>query len=242
MNVYPAIDVLDGRAVRLRQGRRRDLTDYGTPVEMALRWVNLGARWLHVVDLDGAFEGRPVNAAALEEVRAACPGVRIQTGGGVRGMKDVERLVTGGFDRVILGTAAVREPGFLRDALAHYGERIAVGIDARDGVVRLGGWTETAQVTALELATRMEDAGVGLIIYTDIARDGELVGVNVDGNRRMLDATGLGVIASGGVSSAEDVLRLQELNQPRLEGVIIGKALYEGSIRLDEMLSVIDAG
>jgi phosphoribosylformimino-5-aminoimidazole carboxamide ribotide isomerase len=242
MNVYPAIDVLGGRAVRLRQGRREDVTDYGTPLEMAKRWARAGASWLHVVDLDGAFEGRPMNRKILEEIRAACPEVSIQTGGGIRTAGDVDRLVSCGIERIILGTAAVRDPDFLGQVVGRYGERIAVGIDARDGTVRLGGWTESEPVTALELATRMEAAGVTLVIYTDISRDGELDGVNLAGNRRMLEATGLRVIASGGVSSLGDVLRLRDLGHPRLEGVIVGKALYEGSVELEEMLTVAHAG
>ncbi|HEX9659818.1 MAG TPA: geranylgeranylglyceryl/heptaprenylglyceryl phosphate synthase, partial [Rhodothermales bacterium] len=199
MNLYPAIDILGGRAVRLRQGRREDVTDYGTPVEMARRWQSAGARWLHIVDLDGAFEGRPVNTAAIASIRSECSGLQIEVGGGIRDMDAIRRLVEVGADRIILGTAAVEDPSLVDQAVGHFRDRIAVGIDARDGVVKLSGWTASAAITTLELARRLEDAGVGLVIHTDIARDGELGGVNVEGTRKLLEATGLDVIASGGV-------------------------------------------
>jgi phosphoribosylformimino-5-aminoimidazole carboxamide ribotide isomerase len=242
MNLYPAIDILGGRAVRLRQGRKEGATVYGTPVEMAERWAAAGAEWLHVVDLDGAFEGRPVNTKSVAEIRSECAGVQIEVGGGIRGMDAVERLVDLGIDRVILGTAAVESPEFLGRVLERFSDRIAVGIDARDGIVRLSGWTEKAELTALDLAMQLEKAGVGLIIFTDISRDGELVGVNVEANRKMLESTRLRVIASGGVSTSDDVVRLHDLAHPRLEGVIIGKALYEGRIDLQETLALTHAG
>lgn len=242
MNLYPAIDILDGRAVRLRQGRKEEATVYGTPVEMARRWSAAGARWLHVIDLDGAFEGRPVNTQSIGEIRKACPQVRIQVGGGVRNMDAVDQLAGAGVDRMILGTAAVEDAEFLGRALERFGDRIAAGIDAREGVARLSGWTTRSELTALDLADRLEQAGVDLVIYTDISRDGELAGVNVDATLKMLEATGLRVIASGGVSTADDLVRLQELDHPRLEGVIIGKALYEGRIDLEKTLGRTHAG
>lgn len=242
MNLYPAIDIFQGNAVQLRQGRREDVTVYGKPVDMAERWTRAGARWLHIVDLDGAFEGRPQNSATIERIRAHCPNVRIQTGGGIRDMPAVERLIHAGADRVILGTAAVQDPRLLGQALDRFGERIAVGIDARDQVVRLDGWTRSATATAIEVAQQMEKAGVRLIIYTDISRDGELRGINVDANRRMLEATGVRFIASGGISGMEDLTRLGELAHPRLEGAIIGTALYEGKLDLEQALAVSHAG
>lgn len=238
MNLYPAIDILGGRAVRLRQGRREHATVYGTPREMACRWVKCGARWLHIVDLDGAFEGRLVNSESIAEIRSESLDVRIEIGGGIRDLQAIEQLIDSGVDRVILGTAAVKDPEMLAVAIERFGNRIAVGIDARDGVVRLSGWTATARLTSLELASQLEKAGVELIVYTDISRDGELSGVNVDEIRRMLDSTGLRVIASGGVSTSDDIMQLRELEHPRLEGVIIGKALYEGKIDLKETLAM----
>ena len=237
MNLYPAIDIYQGNAVRLRQGRREEATVYGSPLEMARRWTRSGARWLHVVDLDGAFEGRPCNTDAIEEIRAEYPGIQIQVGGGIRDMAAVESLLRIGVERVILGTAAVEDPGFLRKALDRFGARIAVGIDTRDQTVRLAGWTTSASVTPVELASKLERAGVGLIVYTDISRDGELRGVNLEANRKMLQSTGLRIIASGGISSMDDLVRLRGLAHPRLEGAVIGKALYEGRLQLDEALA-----
>ena len=241
MNLYPAIDILGGRAVRLRQGRLEDATVYGTPLEMARRWVQCGARWLHIVDLDGAFEGRPVNTESIFRIRSECRDVKTQIGGGIRSLQAVDQLIEVGVDRVILGTAAVNDPEMLALAIERFGERIAVGVDARDGIVRLSGWTATTDLTALELASQLESAGVRLVIYTDISRDGELVGANIDSTRTMLESTGLRVIASGGVSTSDDILKLRELDHPRLEGVIIGKALYEGKIDLEETLALTHA-
>ena len=242
MNLYPAIDILQGNAVQLRQGRREEARVYGKPDDMAERWVRCGARWLHIVDLDGAFEGRPRNSEVIEHIRARCPGVRMQVGGGIRDMAAVERLIHAGADRVILGTAAVQDSGLLNQALDRFGERIVVGIDARDQVVRLDGWTRSASATAVEVARQMEKAGVRLIIYTDISRDGELRGINIDANRQMLEATEIRLIASGGVSGIEDLTKLQELAHPRLEGAVIGTALYEGELDLPEALAVSHAG
>jgi phosphoribosylformimino-5-aminoimidazole carboxamide ribotide isomerase len=237
MNLYPAIDIYKGNAVRLRQGRREEATVYGSPLDMARRWVGAGARWLHIVDLDGAFEGRPRSTEAIGRIRSECEGVRIQTGGGIRNMSAVEALIRCGVDRVILGTAAVEDPEFLRQAVDRFGEQIAAGIDARDQTVRLAGWTTSASITAIELASKLERAGISLVVYTDISRDGEMRGINVDANRKMLEATGLKVIASGGVSSMKDLTDLTGLNHPRLDGAIIGKALYEEKIHLEEALS-----
>jgi phosphoribosylformimino-5-aminoimidazole carboxamide ribotide isomerase len=242
MNLYPAIDILGGQAVRLRQGRRQDATVYGVPVEMADRWREAGARWLHVVDLDGAFTGEPQNIDSIASIRMRCPDLQIQVGGGIRDMAAIERLLGTGVDRVILGTVAVSNPDLLGEALTRFGARIAVGIDARDGTVRLHGWTSDAALTALELAAQLEERGVELVIYTDISRDGELGGVNVEATQKMLDATGLRVIASGGVSGRPDIENLQDLGNPRLEGAIIGKALYEGRIDLREILNIGEAG
>lgn len=237
MNLYPAIDIYHGQAVRLRQGQLEERTIYGSPLEMAHRWSNAGARWLHVVDLDGAFAGRPCNIKAIEEIRLECPLIDIQVGGGIRNMIAIESILNLGVERVILGTAAAEDPHFLRNAVDRFGSQIAVGIDARDQTIQLAGWTESANVTALDFAMRIEEAGVNLIIYTDISRDGELKGINVEANREMLESTGLQVIASGGIGSLEDIMALKELAHPRLEGAIIGKALYEGRFQLDSALA-----
>jgi phosphoribosylformimino-5-aminoimidazole carboxamide ribotide isomerase len=237
MTIYPAIDILGGQAVRLIQGRKDQTTVYGDPIEMATKWVNKGAEWLHVVDLDGAFEGRPKNLGVLRNIAAAVPKAKIQVGGGIRSMSTVGLLFDAGIERIVLGTAAVQDREFVKNALAKHSGRVAIGIDARDGNVQVSGWTEDSQVGALDLARSLQDAGVRLVIYTDISRDGVLKGPNVEATRQMLTNTQLSVIASGGVSSLEDVHRLAEINHPRLEGVIIGKALYEGRIRIEEVLA-----
>ena len=192
---------------------------------------------MHVVDLDGAFEGKPRNIGLLREMVAAVPSVKIELGGGIRSMATVESLLDAGIERVVLGTAAVQDQDFVRQALQERTDNVAIGIDARDGRVQVAGWTEDSQIGAIELARKLEQMGARLVIYTDIARDGVLTGPNVDAMKEMLDNTGLSVIASGGVSSMADLHRLSELNHSRLDGVIIGKALYEGLIRIEEALA-----
>ncbi len=236
MKIYPAIDILGGKAVRLKQGRAADATVYGDPLEMADKWVQKGAEWLHVVDLDGAFEGKPRNLDLLREMAAAVPLAKIQVGGGVRSMSVIESLLDAGIQRIVLGTAAVQDPDFVKQALAERTHNVAIGIDAREGNVYVSGWTKDSNIGAIELAKRLQDLGAHLVIYTDIARDGVLEGPNVEATREMLESTELSVIASGGVSSITDVRNLSELDHWRLDGVIIGKALYEGLIQLEEAL------
>jgi phosphoribosylformimino-5-aminoimidazole carboxamide ribotide isomerase len=240
MKIYPAIDILQGQAVRLRQGRPEDATVYGKPLEMAERWFHAGAEWLHVVDLDGAFDGLPRNHDAIAEIARIFPALQIQVGGGIRNMTAVENLFAAGIHRAVLGTSAVSDPTFVREALEQYGNRIAIGIDAKDGLVRTAGWTENAHIGAIELAQRLEGAGARLVIYTDIARDGVLTGPNIHALKQMLQKTGLHVIASGGVSNVDDVKAIAAIGEghPQLDGVIIGKALYEGVVRLEEALAI----
>jgi phosphoribosylformimino-5-aminoimidazole carboxamide ribotide isomerase len=237
MKIYPAIDILAGKAVRLKQGRPADSTVYGDPLEMAAKWVSKGAEWLHVVDLDGAFQGKPKNIDLLREMAAAVPFAKIQVGGGVRTMSAVERLLDAGIQRVVLGTAAVQDPEFVKQALVERTHNIAIGIDAREGSVQVAGWTEDSRIGAVDLAKRLQDLGARLVIYTDIARDGVLEGPNVEATQEMLEATDLSVVASGGVTSMADVRGLSELHHYRLDGVIIGKALYEGLIQIEEALA-----
>jgi len=236
MNIYPAVDILNGQAVRLRQGRKEDVTVYGRPLEMAQRWERAGAEWLHVVDLDGAFEGSPKNHQSIAEIAATIPQIKIQVGGGMRSMSALEQVFHAGVRRAVLGTSAVTDSKFVKEALKQWGDRIAIGIDARDGIAKVSGWTEDSRIGAVELARRLEGEGAKRVIYTDIARDGVLVGPNIPALQQMIDGTGLEVIASGGVSIIDDVRALQELKQPRLDGVIIGKALYEGVVRLEDAL------
>ena len=238
MIVYPAIDLRGGRCVRLRQGDVAAETVFADdPVEAARRWTSEGAEWLHVVNLDGAL-GRSgaENLRALERILAAVK-LPLQFGGGLRSLDDVARLLELGVARVILGTVAVREPQVVADALAHYGaERVSVGLDARGGRVAIHGWVDTADVDALELAGQMRALGVTRVVYTDIGRDGMLSGVNLEATVRLARASGLKVIASGGVSSVEDIRALWEHETEGIEGVIIGMALYRGAVRLRDAL------
>ncbi len=238
MTIYPAVDILNGQAVRLRQGRREDVTVYGRPVDMARRWVEAGTEWLHVVDLDGAFEGKPRNRSSIAEIAAAFPALKIQVGGGLRDMPTLENLFQAGIRRAVLGTSIVTDSAFATEALVTWKDQIAIGIDARDGVAKLAGWTEDSKIGAIDLARRLEDQGARLVIYTDISRDGVLVGPNIPALKQMIDGTGLKVIASGGVSKIGDVRGLSEIRHARLDGVIIGKALYEGLVDLKDCLRI----
>ena len=237
MKIYPAIDILGGKAVRLKQGRKAEATVYGDPLEMATRWVGKGAEWLHVVDLDGAFLGRLKNLDLLREMAAAVPLAKIQVGGGIRSITVVESLLDAGIQRVVLGTAAVEDPAFVKQALKEQPHNIAVGIDALDGNVQVAGWTENSHIRAITLAKRLQELGARVVIYTDISRDGVLAGPNLEATKEMLESTDLSVIASGGVSSIADLRHLAELDHSRLDGVIIGKALYEGLIGIEEALA-----
>jgi len=237
MKIYPAIDILGGQAVRLKQGRKSDATVYGDPLEMAKKWVAKGAEWLHIVDLDGAFQGVPKNLELLREMAAAVPNAKIQVGGGIRRMTVIETLLDAGIQRVVLGTAAVQDQEFVKKALMEQPHNVAIGIDALDGNVQVSGWTQDSHFAAIDLARRLQDLGARLIVYTDIARDGILEGPNIVATKEMLENTELSVIASGGVSSLADVRHLAELDHWRLDGVIIGKALYEGRIEFGEALA-----
>jgi phosphoribosylformimino-5-aminoimidazole carboxamide ribotide isomerase len=237
MNIYPAIDILGGKAVRLKQGRKAEATVYGDPLEMAAKWVSKGAEWLHVVDLDGAFLGKLKNLDLLRDMAASVPHARIQVGGGIRNMTVVDSLLDGGVQRVVLGTATVEDPGFVKEALTVRPHNVAVGIDALDGNVQVSGWTENSRIRAIVLARKLQDLGARLVIYTDISRDGVLEGPNVGAVKEMLEITDLAVIASGGVTSIADVRHFAELDHGRLDGVIIGKALYEGRIEIGEALA-----
>ena len=252
MIVFPAIDLRHGRCVRLRQGRAEDEIVYGDdPVAVAVRWVAGGGEWLHVVNLDGAFgektgdSYRPVNLQRLAEIKAAVPQTPIQFGGGVRTLADVETALDLGVTRVILGTVAVQNPDLVEEMIGRFGpERIVVGIDARDGQVATHGWLRTSDTTAIALGQAMRSKGVSRIVYTDIARDGMLTGVNVEATAELAFATGLEVIASGGVASLEDIVRLgaSRSDPPgsgstgQIEGVIIGQALYTGAVSLPDAI------
>jgi phosphoribosylformimino-5-aminoimidazole carboxamide ribotide isomerase len=229
--LFPAIDLKQGHCVRLQQGDMARATIFSQdPAAQALAFGRQGFEYLHVVDLDGAFAGRPVNAAAVEAILAAVE-IPLQLGGGIRDIDGIERWLAKGVARVIMGTAAVSDPNFVRRAARLYPGRIAIGIDARDGKVAVEGWAKTSAVTAVELGKRFEDAGVAAIVYTDISRDGVLAGLNIEATLALADALRIPVIASGGLASLADVERLVMLDCAKLEGAIAGRALYDG--RLD---------
>ena len=235
MNLYPAIDLRQGRVVRLEQGRAdRETVYYDDPSIPAGLWKDAGAQWLHVVDLDGAFSGQPQNWAALEKIVSS--GLKIQMGGGMRRRQDIERAFDSGVSRVVVGTSAVEDGAFLQSMVDQFGSRIAVGIDARNGKVALRGWVDETELSALDLARRVGSVGVETIIFTDISTDGMLTGPNFAAQTEMLEAIPMRLIASGGVASSDDLRQFQTMSEsyPNLEGVIIGKALYDGKIDLGE--------
>jgi phosphoribosylformimino-5-aminoimidazole carboxamide ribotide isomerase len=229
---FPAIDVKDGKCVRLYQGEMSKVTVFNDdPAAQARTFAAAGARWLHVVDLDGAVEGKPVNERAIAAIIAAVD-IPVQVGGGIRDMATVDFWLEGGVERVILGTVAVRNPALVKEACRRHPGRVAVGIDARAGEVRVEGWTRRAEITAVELASYMEDSGAAAIVYTDIARDGAMQGPNVEATVTLAKATKVPVIASGGISSMADLQEIRRAGQGLLEGVICGRALYDGRIDL----------
>lgn len=237
MIVYPAIDLKDGRCVRLRQGRADQVTVYSDdPVAMACQWQEQGARGLHVVDLDGAFSGRPVHTETIRAIVKALY-IPVQVGGGLRTREDIRALLEAGVARVILGTRACAEPAALAPLVADFHEHLAVGIDARHGRVQIKGWVETTETTAIDLASRMVSIGVRTLIYTDTATDGMLKGPNVEAVRELCRRVSADVIASGGVASPDDVARLAALGAGNLAGVIVGKALYDGTATLAGLMA-----
>lgn len=237
--LIPAIDLLEGRCVRLSQGRYESATVYGDdPGAVAARFAAHPLRRLHVVDLDGARAGRPENAAALRAILGAVGRVPVQVGGGMRSLADVEARLGLGVDRIVLGTAALRDPELVRECARRHPGRIAVGIDAREGKVAVQGWLEASGVEARELARRFEDAGVAAIVYTDIARDGMLSGPNLEQTAALAEAVGIPVIASGGVGSEDDVQRACALAGRGVAGVIVGRALYTGAVELGRALEI----
>ena len=240
--LYPAIDLKDGACVRLRQGEMGDATIYSeNPSQQARVWQDGGCRWLHVVDLNGAFAGRPVNGAAVADILAAV-NVPVQLGGGIRDLSGIETWLAAGITRVILGSAAAKNPALVIDACRAFPGRIAVGIDAREGFVATDGWAETSTLPATELAKHFEGAGVSAIIFTDIGRDGMLGGLNLDATIELAAAISTPVIASGGVGSLDDIAALRRasvLAAVTLDGVIVGRALYDGGVTLPAALALL---
>jgi len=239
--LFPAIDLKDGRCVRLVQGDMDQATVFNDdPAAQGATFAAQGFEWLHVVDLDGAFAGKPMNAAAVRDIldRVSIP---VQLGGGIRDMKTVDGWLRAGVARVIIGTAAVRDPAFVREAARVHPGRIAVGIDAKDGRVAVEGWAKTSTLTAEELGRRFEDAGVAAIVYTDIARDGILKGLNIPMTLALAGAVSIPVIASGGLASMADIERLAEPDCAGLAGAVTGRALYDGRIDPGQALALLRA-
>jgi phosphoribosylformimino-5-aminoimidazole carboxamide ribotide isomerase len=236
--LIPAIDLLGGECVRLTQGRYEEATVYDTdPGGVAAGFREAGVTRIHVVDLDGAKAGSPVNRAAIARIVEAAAGVPVQLGGGLRDLEGIDAALSAGVDRAILGTVALRDPALVKQASARHPGRIVVGIDARDGMVAVEGWTEASETTAVEVGRRFEDAGVAAIVYTDIARDGMLSGPNLASTAELADALSIPVIVSGGVSSETDIVRAASLAPRGISGVIVGRALYTGAVSLASALA-----
>lgn len=239
MRIYPAIDIKNGKCVRLRQGNFNDMTVYNdNPVEVAKEWIKNGASYIHLVDLDGAREGSGVNSDIIKEI-ANLSDVPVQTGGGIRTIEDIENKLALGVRRVILGTVAVKNPEIVKEAVEKFGDAIAVGIDAKNGMVAVSGWEEVSEVSAVDLCVKMRDYGVKTIIYTDISKDGMMSGPNIEATKEIVDATGIDIIASGGVSGMNDLENVDKINA---HGAIIGKALYTGAINLKEAVDGFERG
>lgn len=236
MRIYPAIDIKDGQCVRLLQGRFSDVTVYGNdPAEMALKWEREGGEYIHVVDLDGALKGHGVNAEAIKKICASV-NIPVQTGGGIRTMEDIESKLNCGIDRVIIGTKAVSDSDFVKRAVDKYGEKIVIGIDAKDGMVAVEGWEKTSDFKAVDFAKKMADIGVKTIVYTDIATDGTLKGPNIKAMEGMAKSVNADIIASGGVGNIE---HLKALIPTGVEGAIVGRALYTGDVNLLEAIRTV---
>jgi len=235
MLIIPAIDLKDGQCVRLKQGVMEDSTVFSDdPVAMAQRWVNEGCRRLHLVDLNGAFEGKPMNGDAVKAIARKFPALPIQIGGGIRSAEVIDAYLSAGVSFVIIGTKAVKEPDFVTAVCKQFPGKIIVGIDAKNGLVATDGWAEVSQVKATDLAKRFASDGVSAIVYTDIARDGMMQGVNVEATLTMAKASPIPVIASGGITNMEDIRALKAVASQGILGAITGRAIYEGSLSVKE--------
>lgn len=242
MLIIPAIDLKDGQCVRLRQGLMEDSTVFSDdPVAMAKQWVEQGCRRLHLVDLNGAFEGKPINGNVVTAIAHAYPKLPIQIGGGIRSAATIEHYLEAGVQYVIIGTKAVKEPQFVTEMCKAFPGHIIVGLDAKDGWVATDGWAEVSNIQASELAKRFEQDGVSSIVYTDIARDGMMQGVNVEATLAMARASSIPVIASGGITNMDDIRALSAYTSEGIEGAITGRAIYEGTLTMAEAQAYCDS-
>ena len=241
MLIIPAIDLKDGQCVRLRQGLMDDSTVFSDdPVAMAKRWVDAGCRRLHLVDLNGAFAGEPVNGEVVTAIARAFPELPVQIGGGIRSLETIEHYVRAGVDFVIIGTKAVKDPAFVVEACKAFPGKVIVGLDARDGRVATDGWAEVTEVFAADLARQFEEDGVAAIVYTDIARDGMMQGVNVEQTVAMARASSIPVIASGGITDINDIRALKAVADQGICGAITGRAIYEGTLDVAQAQKLCD--
>jgi len=236
MIIIPAIDLKDGKCVRLLQGKKDEVTVYSDdPPSMARQWQDLGGELLHVVDLDGAFTGEQHNFEHIKAIREAID-IPIEVGGGIRDVERIAKLIDLGVDRTIIGTSAAKDPDMIKDACSRFPGQVIVGIDAKDGKVAVKGWVEVTELDAIDFARQMQDAGTAAIIYTDISRDGMLTGPNIEAMAKMVESVNIPVIASGGVSKLDDITALNQIEN--LWGVITGKALYSGAMKLEEAIAL----
>jgi len=241
MILIPAFDLKEGHCVRLRQGNMDETTIFSDdPVSMAGKWVDQGCNRLHLVDLDGAFEGEPINADVIEEISASFPDLEIQIGGGIRSIETFEAYLEAGVNYVIIGTMAVKRPEFVTQLCSEFPGNVIIGLDAKNGMVATHGWAEESEHEAIDLARRFEDQGVAAIVYTDISRDGMMQGVNVEATSALAKSISVPVIASGGVTDMDCIVKLNEVKDSGIEGVIIGRALYERTIDLAQAQLYID--
>lgn len=234
MTLFPAIDILEGRAVRLLRGEKSQVTDYGTPIERAKLWVDAGTEWLHIVDLGGAFDGFSHINDTIYQISKL--GVKIQSGGGLRSMDDISNRISAGAERVVLGTVAVQNPTLYKEAVDRYGAKIVAGIDAKDGMLAIKGWTEKSDITAVQFAKKAKDLGVRYGVFTDISRDGAMSGVAIDSTVSIQQESGLRIIASGGLSSMDELYQLRDRG---VYGAILGRSIYNGAIELKEAIRVM---
>lgn len=242
MLLIPAIDIKEGKCVRLRQGLMEDSTVFSdSPLAMADKWVELGAKRIHLVDLDGAFAGEPANADVINSIAEKYPNVPIQIGGGIRDEKTIQAYIDAGVEYVIIGTRAANEPEFIGEIAQEFGKNLIIGLDAKDGTVAVDGWAKLTEHNVVDLARRFENDGVQAIIYTDIARDGMMQGVNLDATQQLAESVDIPIIASGGVTNMDDLIELQKIEASGISGVITGRAIYEGTLDFAQGQAYLDS-
>jgi len=242
MLLIPAIDIKEGKCVRLRQGLMEDSTVFSdSPLAMADKWVELGAKRIHLVDLDGAFAGKPANADVINAIAEKYPNVPIQIGGGIRDEKTIQAYIDAGVQYVIIGTRAANEPEFIGEIASEFGKNLIIGLDAKDGIVAVDGWAKLTEHNVVDLAKRFENDGVQAIIYTDIARDGMMQGVNLDATKHLAESVNIPIIASGGVTNMDDLIELQKIESSGISGVITGRAIYEGTLDFAKGQAYLDS-